>query len=100
MKDAILTTLASTTTTATNNYNGGGVYISNEQLTTTVATSLSTATLGGCAPQEVHAEVARSYVCSMSDEEIDSLLMEIDEQEEKIVVEVPKVKKIGALNNE
>ena len=49
---------------------------------------------------EVHAEAARNYVSSMSIEEIDQLLLDIDEQESKLDVEdMPKVKQLGGYQN-
>lgn len=79
-----------TTTTTTND----GVHISNDEIATTLTSTISTASTSGGFTVEVHAEAARDYVSSMSVEEIDQLLLDIEEQESKLV-ESPKVKKIG-----
>ena len=80
------------TTTSTND----GVRISNEEIATTLTSTISTATTSGGINIEVHAAAARDYVSSMSVEEIDQLLLDIDEQESKLgLVESPKVKQLG-----
>lgn len=81
-----------TTTTSTND----GIHISNEEIATTLTSTISTATTSGGINVEVHAAAARDYVSSMSVEEIDQLLLEIDEQESKLeLVDSPKVKQLG-----
>ena len=81
-----------TTTTSTND----GIHISNEEIATTLTSTISTATTSGGFNVEVHAAAARDYVSSMSVEEIDQLLLEIDEQESKLeLVDSPKVKQLG-----
>ena len=81
-----------TTTTSTND----GIRISNEEIATTLTSTISTATTSGGINIEVHAAAARDYVSSMSIEEIDQLLLEIDEQESKLeLVDSPKVKQLG-----
>ena len=81
-----------TTTTSTND----GIRISNEEIATTLTSTISTATTSGGINIEVHAAAARDYVSSMSVEEIDQLLLEIDEQESKLeLVDSPKVKQLG-----
>lgn len=81
-----------TTTTSTND----GIHISNEEIATTLTSTISTATTSGGINVEVHAAAARDYVSSMSVEEIDQLLLEIDEQEIKLeLVDSPKVKQLG-----
>jgi hypothetical protein len=81
-----------TTTTSTND----GIRISNEEIATTLTSTISTATTSGGINVEVHAAAARDYVSSMSVEEIDQLLLEIDEQESKLeLVDSPKVKQLG-----
>ena len=80
------------TTTSTND----GVRISNEEIATTLTSTISTATTSGGINIEVHAATARDYVSSMSVEEIDQLLLDIDEQESKLeLVESPKVKQLS-----
>ena len=85
-----------TTTTTTND----GVHISNDDIATTLTSTISTASTSGGFTVEVHAEAARNYVSSMSIEEIDQLLLDIDEQESKLdVEEMPKVKQLGGYQN-
>ena len=85
-----------TTTTSTND----GIHISNEEIATTLTSTISTASTSGGFTVEVHAEAARNYVSSMSIEEIDQLLLDIDEQESKLDVEdMPKVKQLGGYQN-
>ena len=81
-----------TTTTTTND----GIHISNEEIATTLTSTISTASTSGGLTVQVHAETARDYVSSMSDSEIDQLLLDIEEQEAKLeIIEAPKVKQIG-----
>ena len=85
-----------TTTTTTND----GVHISNDDIATTLTSTISTASTSGGFTVEVHAEAARNYVSSMSIEEIDQLLLDIDEQASKLDVEdMPKVKQLGGYQN-
>ena len=85
-----------TTTTTTND----GVHISNDDIATTLTSTISTESTSGGFTVEVHAEAARNYVSSMSIEEIDQLLLDIDEQESKLdVEEMPKVKQLGGYQN-
>jgi len=70
-----LTTLSTTTYSF---YNGE---IDREELATTLATSLTSALSDGARADTIHAEVAREYVSSMSEEEIDDLLLKIEEKE-------------------
>ncbi|MBE6150296.1 MAG: hypothetical protein E7162_00555 [Firmicutes bacterium] len=85
-----------TTTTTTND----GVHISNDDIATTLTSTISTASTSGGFTVEVHAESARNYVSSMSVEEIDQLLLDIDEQESKLgFVDTPKVKQLGSYQN-
>ena len=85
-----------TTTTTTND----GVHISNDDIATTLTSTISTASTSGGFKVEVHAAAARDYVSSMSVEEIDQLLLDIDEQESKLeLVDTPKVKQLGSYQN-
>ncbi|MBQ7105504.1 MAG: hypothetical protein IJN90_06570 [Bacilli bacterium] len=94
--DISLGTLISlgTTTTSTND----GIYISNDDIATTLTSTISTATTSGGPIIEVHAAAARDYVSSMSVEEIDTMLMQIEEKEMELSFDGDnvKVKKLGS----
>jgi len=98
MEISIGTLLSLGSTTSTTN---DGAHISNDEIATTLSTTVSTASTSGSVKIEVHAEAARDYVSTMSVEEIDKLLLEIDEQE--VVLNSAgdqKVKKIGTIHND
>ena len=70
-----LTTLGTTTSSVCNGD------ISKDELVTTLATSLTSALAENTSAASIHAEAAREYISSMSEEEIDDLLLKIDEKE-------------------
>ena len=87
-----------TTTTSTND----GIHISNEEIATTLTSTISTATTSGGINVEVHAAAARDYVTSMSVEERDDLLLQLDERIAELSFEqdnTPKVKSLGSMNS-
>ena len=92
-----LMTLGTTTSTLCD----GEVKVSSDDIATTLTTTITSATTNGGPIVEVHAAAARDYVSSMSVEEIDDLLLEIDEREasiEQVDSSLVKVKKLGSIN--
>lgn len=89
-----LFTLGTTTTTTTND---GGTYVSNDGIATTLTSTISTAATNSGPVVVIHAAAARDYVSSMSVEEVDTLLMQIEEREAELSFDNGdvKVKKIG-----
>lgn len=93
-----LATLGTTTSISSND----GIHISNDDLATTLTSSITTASTSGGPEVHVHAEAARDYVTSMSVEERDDLLLQLDERIAELSyseVEQPKVKKIGSIDS-
>ena len=93
-----LFTLLTTSTTSSCDENGG-IYLSSNDLSSTLTMSATTTTLNDGMLLEAHADSARTYISSMSEEQIDTLLAEIDQQQ--LVLETHeggKVKTIGTLN--
>lgn len=92
-----LCTLGSTTTSTCGD---DGIRISSDEIATTLTSSITTATTSSGPIVNVYASSARDYVSSMSVEEIDSLISQIDEKEEVLTHEEgAKVKKLGTINN-
>lgn len=90
-----LCTLGTTTTTTCDD----GIRISGDSLATTLTASISTASTSNADILiGVHAAAARDYVASMSTQELDDLISQIDEREEVMNKETPKVKKLGNIN--
>lgn len=93
-----LATLGTTTSISSNN----GIHISNDDLATTLTSSITTATTSGGPEVHVHAAAARDYVTSMSVEEREDLLLQLDERIVELSaseVETPKVKSLGTIDN-
>ena len=79
-----------------------GIHISNDDLATTLTSSITTATTSGGPEVHVHAAAARDYVTSMSVEERDDLLLQLDERIAELSFEEnekPKVKSLGTIDN-
>lgn len=71
-------------TTTTSLY---GDKIPTEDLGTTLTTTISSASMNGEPNNIVHSSAAREYVSSMSNEELDDLLLKIEEKEFEITYE-------------
>lgn len=93
-----LLTLGTTTSISSND----GIHISNDELATTLTSSITTGSTGGGPGVYIHASAARDYVTSMSVEERDDLVAQIDEriaQLSNVEIGPPKVKTLGAMEN-
>ena len=93
-----LATLGTTTSISSND----GIHISNDNLATTLTSSITTATTNGGPEVHIHASAARNYVTSMTVEERDDLLFQLDERIAELSIvenEQPKVKSLGTIDN-
>lgn len=94
-----LLTLGTTTTTTCGD---DGIHLSSDEVATTLTSSISTASTNSGPIVQVHAAAARDYVSSMSVEEIDAMISQIDERTielDGINNDSPKVKTIGSMNS-
>ena len=89
-----LLTLGTTTTTLSD-----GFRVSNDDIATTLATSITSASNNNGTILEIRAASAREYVSSMSVEEIDDMLLEIEKKEISLENNggKNKVKQIGSI---
>ena len=87
-----LCTLGTTTTIACDDE----IRISSDTLMTTLTSSTTTATMSDGPFISVYAESARNYVSSMSDNELDDLIAQIDEKIDTLDNNA-KVKSIGTM---
>ena len=93
-----LITLGTTTTTTCDD----GFHISNDEIATTLTSSITTASVNSGPVVNIHTAAARNYVSSMQAEEVDELLLQIDDKIAELSFEqdnTPKVKSLGSMNS-
>lgn len=89
------TTLGCTTTSVIDNEG----HVDKDALTTTATSASTTLTANGVDQVNIQLQSTRDYISQMSEEELNTLLFQIDEREMDVLVavdEVSKVKKLGS----